>query len=106
VRWSLCETCRPGYFATAFSPDGRGLLGELGIRDETVRSTLDGSVRSDLAFSRPVVGERWENNRHLLVEVVRGAGENRLHALVRCSLGGSCARVSVWQHHWMLSYPQ
>jgi hypothetical protein len=104
VLWSVCETCRPGYSATAFSPDGRGLLGELGAKDETVRDSADGSVRSDLAFSLRVYGERWEGNRHVLVEVVDGRARTGEHALLRCSLGGSCARVTKWQHHWLLSY--
>jgi hypothetical protein len=105
VRWSVCETCHPSYWATSFSPDGRWLLAELGYRGEQVRSAADGDIRSELTFSRPVVGEAWEGSRHLLVEVVRGSGEKRVHALVRCSLDGSSARVSAWQHHWMLSYP-
>ncbi|HEX4470882.1 MAG TPA: hypothetical protein VH085_02860 [Nocardioides sp.] len=106
VRWTVCETCRPGYSATAFSPDGHGLLGELGAKDETVRSAEDGSVQSDLAFSLRVYGERWEGNRHVLVEVTDGPVRTGVHALLRCSLGGSCARVTKWQHHWLLSYQQ
>jgi hypothetical protein len=106
VRWSICETCRPGYSESAFSPDGRRLLGELGAQDESIRDASDGSIQSDLAFSSKVYGERWEGNRHVLVEVVDGPLRTGEHALIRCSLGGSCARVTKWQHHWLLSYEQ
>jgi hypothetical protein len=106
VRWSTCETCRPGYSPTAFSPDGSGLLGELGARGETVLASTDGAVRSTLEFTRGVWGERWEGDHHLLVEVIDGGRRTGLHAVIRCSLSGSCARVTKWQHHWLLSYPQ
>ena len=106
VRWSVCWTCRLGFSASAFSPDGGALLGEVGARGESVRSSADGTVSSDLVFSQQVVGERWESNRQLLVEVVDGPLRTGEHALVRCGLGGGCARVTLWQHHWLLSYPQ
>ena len=63
---------------------------------------------TDLRFNERVWKFRWENARHMLVEVVRHEpGENLYQApkaVLRCDLDGRCQRATDWQHHFILDY--
>jgi hypothetical protein len=109
VRWEYCYSCRIGSQATAFSPSGTRIVlerwvGDKATHDLSVRSAVSGAHRSGLDLSMPVVAERWDSDHALVVEVRRGPARTGKHALVRCTLGGVCARVSPWQRHWLLTW--
>lgn len=100
VRWGFCQGCRRGFRPTAFSPDGSHLLllgGAHQGKDVSIRSAVDGTTVSDLVFSLPADDLRWQDDDHVLVEVVGGRAEHDVFAMVRCTLDGECARVSDWQ---------
>lgn len=78
VRWSLCTDCHgQDLTSRVFSPDGTRLAYFHGssrvtaLQRATIRATSDGHVITDLRFNAKVWVERWEDARHLLVEVIR-----------------------------------
>jgi hypothetical protein len=115
VRWSLCTDCGGQDLSSrTFSPDGTGLAYFHGsstrpaVQGATIRATSDGHVVTDLRFNAKVWAERWEDSRHLLVEVIRlHPGQSPYEAskaVLRCDLSGRCVRVTTWQHHFILDY--
>ena len=115
IRWSLCTDCHgQDLISRAFSPDGTRLAYFHGsstgatTQGVTIRAASDGHVATDFGFNAKAWVERWEDSRHLLVEVIRPQPGQTLYqapkAVLRCDLAGRCARVTTWQHHFILDY--
>lgn len=114
IRWTMCGNCHGGqsFFPRSFSPDGTRVVIEGGAtypsKRVVVRATSDGHIITDLRFDAEVWRERWEDSRHVLVEVIRRQAGQSLYqaekAVLRCGLAGQCTRVTVWQHHFILDY--
>src|SRR5262249_46217573 len=111
----ICLDCRHRIVRpTAFSPDGGSIVfrhaddSRAGYDGETIRDTHLMKLRTVLLFNPRVWDERWEAATHLLVEVIRQSPGQSVYAadkaLLRCNLAGSCARVTAWQHHFLLDY--
>jgi hypothetical protein len=87
--WSLPSG---DFYPRTLSPDGAYVVGLSGSSNHLqVRQMSDGSLVSDwkrhLAFERPLV---WEDADHV-VSVLR---TRKGRALLRCGVGGDCARIS------------
>jgi hypothetical protein len=86
--WSLPST---DFLPASVSPDGRLVAGFARIRHLQIRSMADGSLLSDwkrhLTYERPLV---WEDSDHL-VWVLR---THRGWALLRCTVGADCTRIT------------
>jgi hypothetical protein len=109
VFWTMCQDCRGrDVRPQSFSPNGMSLVSQSWDRELIVRATSDGHVTTDLRFDARVWAVRWEDSRHLLVEVIRTqpgqTADEAEHAALRCGLGGRCVRATEWQHHWLLHY--
>lgn len=104
ARWTMSRSL--AYAWAEFSPDGERLLVQATGRRVQALSTADGTTVLDLRFkpglarleSGPSV--RWEDDSHVLVEVVRG----KQHTVVRCGLAGHCERTLPWQAHPLLGW--
>jgi hypothetical protein len=111
-RWRVCTTC-DGQDVQPYqwSPDGTAIT----FLDDTspgtgviIRGARTGHVLSDLRFTERVWQVRWEDSRHVLVEVLRPEKGKGLHAdpkaVLRCGLHGACVRATQWQQHFILDY--